>query len=117
VKRREFMMLLGSAAAAGSVFRPLAARAEVSPKRPTVAWIAPGTRELGASFVESFLRGMREFGHVEGRSFDMVYRFGDGYQERLPALIEEVVRHWLLCARRERPHRCAAEQSDERAAL
>jgi putative ABC transport system substrate-binding protein len=90
--RREFITLLGGAAAAGSVFRPLAARAEVSPKRPTVAWIAPGTRELGASFVESFLRGMREFGHVEGRSFDMVYRFGDGYQERLPALIEEVVR-------------------------
>jgi putative ABC transport system substrate-binding protein len=34
---------------------------------------------------------MREFGHIEGRSFDMVYRFADGYQERLPALTEEVV--------------------------
>src|SRR4051794_20863946 len=92
MRRREFIMLLGGAAAAGSVFRPLAARAEVSPKRPTVAWIAPGTRELGTSFIESFLRGMRELGYVEGRSFDMVYRFGDGYQERLPILIEEVVR-------------------------
>jgi putative ABC transport system substrate-binding protein len=91
-RRREFITLLGGAAAAGSVFRPLAALAEVSPKRRTIAWIAPGTRELGASFIESFLRGMRELGYVEGRSFEMVYRFGDGYQERLPTLIEEVIR-------------------------
>jgi len=93
LKRREFITLLGGAAAAGSVFWPLVARAQASSKRPTIAWIAPGTREVGASFIQSFLRGMREFGHVEGRSFDnMVYRFADGYQERLPALTEEVVR-------------------------
>jgi putative ABC transport system substrate-binding protein len=92
MKRRQFIALLGGAVAAGSVFWPFVARAEASSKRPTIAWIAPGTREVGASFIESFLRGMREFGHVEGRSFDMVYRFADGYQERLPALTEEVVR-------------------------
>src|SRR5215471_9820540 len=92
MKRRAFITLLGGAAAAGSVFWPFGARAEASSKRPTIAWIAPGTREVGASFIQSFLRGMREFGHVEGRSFDMVYRFADGYQERLPALTEEVVR-------------------------
>src|ERR671934_2812550 len=91
VRRREVLTLLGGAAAAGSVFWPFVARAEASSKRPTIAWIAPGTREVGASFIESFLRGMREFGHIEGRSFDMVYRFADGYQERLPALTEEVV--------------------------
>ena len=92
MKRRDFITLLGGAAAAGSVFWPLVARAEVSSKRHTIAWIAPGTREVGASFIQSFLRGMREFGHVEGRSFDMVYRFADGYQGRLPALTDEVVR-------------------------
>src|SRR5262245_47685594 len=92
MKRRAFIAGLGGAAAAGSVFWPVLARPEVSSKRPTIAWIAPGTREVGASFIESFLRGMREFGHVEERSFDMVYRFGDGYQERLPALAEEVIR-------------------------
>jgi hypothetical protein len=84
--RREIMMLLGGAVAAGSVFWPLVARAEAWSKRPTIAWIAPGTREVGASFIENFLHGMRELGYVEGRSFDMVYRFADGYQERLPAL-------------------------------
>src|SRR5262249_44883168 len=92
MKRRQFITLLGGAAAAGSVFWPLVAQGEASSKRPTIAWIAPGTRETGTSFIESFLRGMREFGHVEGRSFDMVYRFADGYQERLPALTDEVVR-------------------------
>jgi putative tryptophan/tyrosine transport system substrate-binding protein len=84
--RRQFNTLLGGAAAAGSVFWPLVSRAEASSKRPTIAWIAPGTREVGASFIQSFLRGMLEFGHVEGRSFEMVYRFADGYQDRLPAL-------------------------------
>ena len=92
MRRRAFITLLGGAAAAGSVFWPLVALTEASSKRPTIAWIAPGTRDVGASFIESFLRGMREFGYVEGRSFEMVYRFADGYQERLPALTDEVVR-------------------------
>jgi hypothetical protein len=51
--RREIMMLLGGAVAAGSVFWPLVARAEAWSKRPTIAWIAPCTREVGASFIES----------------------------------------------------------------
>src|SRR5262245_26335603 len=64
MKRRKFIKLLGGAAAAGSVFWPLVALTEASSKRPTIAWIAPGGREVGASFIESFLRGMREFGYV-----------------------------------------------------
>jgi putative ABC transport system substrate-binding protein len=35
---------------------------------------------------------MRELGYAEGPNFDMLYRFTDGYQERLPALMEEVIR-------------------------
>src|SRR5262245_66616198 len=35
---------------------------------------------------------MRELGYAEERNFDMLYRFTDGYQERLPALTEEVIR-------------------------
>jgi putative ABC transport system substrate-binding protein len=95
MKRREFITLIGGAAASSvacSVAWPLAARAQVSPKRPTIAWISGGTREVAASFIENFLRGMRELGYVEGRNLDMLYRFTDGYQERLPALTEEVVR-------------------------
>src|SRR5260370_798748 len=90
--RRNFIALVGGAAAAGSVLRPLAAPAQASPQRPTIAWISGGTRQGVASSIENFLRGMKELGYVEGRNFDMLYRFTEGYQERLPALTEEVVR-------------------------
>ena len=86
IGRRELLVALGGAAA-----WPLAARAQASPKGPTIAWIGTSP-QLNASFIENFLRGMRELGYAEGRNFDMVYRFTDGYQERLPALTEEVIR-------------------------
>ena len=87
MRRREFVTLLGGAVAAW----PLAARAQASPKGPTIAWIGTSP-QLNASFIENFLRGMRELGYAEGRNFEMLYRFTDGYQERLPALTEEVIR-------------------------
>jgi putative ABC transport system substrate-binding protein len=42
-------------------------------------------------FVDAFLQGMRDHGYVVGRNVDIVYRFADGYVERLPALAEELV--------------------------
>ena len=88
MKRREFITLLGGAAAVW----PLAARAQVLSKRPTIAWLSGGKRQkVSESFIENFLRGMSELGYVEGRHFDMIYRFTDGFQERLPALTDEVV--------------------------
>jgi putative ABC transport system substrate-binding protein len=42
-------------------------------------------------FVDAFLQGMRDHGYVVGRNIDIVYRFADGYVERLPALAEELV--------------------------
>jgi putative ABC transport system substrate-binding protein len=90
MRRREFMTLTAAAAAA-PLLHPRAARAQASPKRATIAWIGT-SQQLNASFIDNFLRGMRELGHVEGRNLDMLYRFTDGYQERLPALAEEVIR-------------------------
>jgi putative tryptophan/tyrosine transport system substrate-binding protein len=92
VRRREFITLLGGAAAMPLAFWPLAARAQAMPKRPTIAWLSGGNAQFSASFVENFLRGMKELGYIEGRNFDMLYRFTDGYQERLPAFAEEVIR-------------------------
>ena len=86
MRRREFITLLG-----GATVWPVVARAQVSAKRPTIAWLSAATAQLSASFLENFLRGMRELGYVEGRNFDMLYRYTDGYQERLPALTEEVI--------------------------
>jgi putative ABC transport system substrate-binding protein len=42
--------------------------------------------------VDAFLQGMRELGYVEGGNFEMVYRYSDGYAERLPALAQELLR-------------------------
>jgi len=87
MKRRDFITLLGGAAAAW----PLAARAQVSTKRPLVAWLSLGERTASWAFVQSFLQGMRDFGYTEGDNFDFVPRFADGYIERLPALAQELV--------------------------
>jgi putative tryptophan/tyrosine transport system substrate-binding protein len=88
IARREFITLLGGAAAAW----PLAARAQTSTKRPLIAWLSLGERTSSWVFVEAFLQGMREHGDVEERQFDIVYRFADGYIERLPSLADELVR-------------------------
>jgi len=90
IRRRELLTLLGGAAA--TVMRPRPALAQAPSKRPLIAWISGGARQLGESFIENFLRGMTDLGYVEGRNFDIVYRFTEGYQERLPAITEEVVR-------------------------
>jgi putative ABC transport system substrate-binding protein len=87
MRRRDFI-LLGSAVAL-----PLVAQAQVSPKRrPLIAWLSGGTTEVVEPFAASFLDGMRELGYVEGRDFDMAYRFAEGLLDRLPALAEEMVR-------------------------
>jgi putative ABC transport system substrate-binding protein len=86
MKRREFITLVGGAAA-----WPLGARAQQPPKRPLIAWLSGGERTASWGFVEAFLQGMREYGYIEGDNFDIVYRFADGYIERLPALAQELV--------------------------
>jgi putative ABC transport system substrate-binding protein len=86
--RRELIATL----AGTMVAWPLAGVAQVSPKRPLIAWLSGGLQTTSLTFVESFLHGMLELGYVEGRDFDMVYRFSAGIQDRLPALAEEVVR-------------------------
>jgi putative ABC transport system substrate-binding protein len=87
MRRREFITLLGGAAT-----WPLVARAQISTKRPLVAWLGLGTERGSSGFVDPFLQGMRELGYVQGRDFDIVYRFAEGYSEQLPTLAAEVVR-------------------------
>jgi putative tryptophan/tyrosine transport system substrate-binding protein len=87
VRRRDFITLVGGAAT-----WPLAAGAQGSTKRPLVAWLGLGTQPGSSVFVDAFLQGMRELGYAEGRDFDFVYRFADGYIEQLPTLADELVR-------------------------
>ena len=87
LKRREFITLLG-----GAVAWPRVARAQVSPRLPLVAWLSGGARPASLGFVDALLQGMRELGYIERRNFDVVYRYADGYAERLPTLAQELVR-------------------------
>jgi putative ABC transport system substrate-binding protein len=87
MRRREFIMLAGSAAAAW----PLAARGQPASDRPLIAYLAGGRRALVSGGVNAFREGLRELGHEEGRNIDIVYRFAEGRVELYPVLAEELV--------------------------
>jgi hypothetical protein len=86
MRRRQFIRFFGGTAVAW----PLAALAQVSPKRrPLIAWLSGGTSDVVGPFAANFLDGLRDLGYVEGHDFDMVSRLAEGFLDRLPALAEE----------------------------
>jgi putative ABC transport system substrate-binding protein len=87
MNRRAVISLIGGATA-----WPQMLLAQPASKRPLIAWLSGGAQPATAVFVDAFLQGMRDYGYVEGRNFDIVYRYADGYVERLPALAQELVR-------------------------
>ena len=88
--RREFITMLGGGAAAAW---PVTARAQAPGRRPLIAYLAGASSASAfASTAPSLLKGLRDHGYVEGRDFDITYRFADGHMERLPGLAEELVR-------------------------
>jgi hypothetical protein len=57
-----------------------------------IAYLAGASAESAfASTAPYFLKGLRDNGYLDGRDFEMTYRFADGYLERLPELADEVV--------------------------
>jgi len=88
IKRREFIGLLGGAAAAW----PLAARAQQSGKLPTIGFLGASSDTAASRNVNAFLQGMHALGYVKGRDFEIEYRWAEGQQVRLPTLAEELVR-------------------------
>jgi putative ABC transport system substrate-binding protein len=86
IKRREFLLFGGAAAA-----WPLNARAQVSLGRPLIACLSSGPYGR-VPLIEGFQEEMRDLGYYGGRNIDVVYRFAEDHLERLPALAEELVR-------------------------
>jgi putative ABC transport system substrate-binding protein len=86
MRRREFIALVGSAAAAW----PSAARAQ-QPAIPLIAIINAGSEASTAKGYEAFRNDLRHRGYVEGRNIRYEYRFADGFLDRLPRLAEELV--------------------------
>ena len=86
MKRRQFIKLVGGAAAAW----PLTALAQAR-KPALIAWLT-GAPLSSTTSTRMFLQGLQDLGYVEGRDLQITYRSSDGYQDRLPALAEELVR-------------------------
>ena len=86
MKRREFITLLGGAAATW----PLAARAQ-QPKMARIGALYIGTADA-ESFKKELREGLRELGYVEGKNIAFEFRSAEGKLERLPELAAELVR-------------------------
>jgi putative tryptophan/tyrosine transport system substrate-binding protein len=86
MRRREFINLLGGAAATW----PLSVRAQQVARRPRLAVLLYSTPQ-GDPNTEAFLRGMRDLGYVDGQNIDIEYRYAQGKPERLPDLAEQLV--------------------------
>ena len=88
IRRREFITLLGGAAAVW----PLAVWAQQAGKLPTVGLLAAGTRSSHSEWVGAFVQRLGELGWIEGRTVAIEYRWAEGSYERAAEIAAELVR-------------------------
>jgi len=86
MRRREFITLLGGAAAAW----PLAARAQ-QPRLPTIGYLGVGTPSSHSQWLAAFSQRLRELGWIEGRTVALETRWAEGHSARFAEIIAEFV--------------------------
>jgi putative tryptophan/tyrosine transport system substrate-binding protein len=89
MRRREFITLLGGAAAAW----PVAARAQPHGRiaHARVAFLGAESASTNQHFFDAFRQGMREHGYVDGQNVTLLERWGEGRSERFPELMAELI--------------------------
>jgi ABC-type uncharacterized transport system substrate-binding protein len=87
VRRRDFITLIGGAAAAW----PLAARAQQA-AMPVVGFISGRSADGSTRYVVAFRKGLNETGFVEGQNVMVEYNWLEGHYDRLSALVPDLVR-------------------------
>jgi putative ABC transport system substrate-binding protein len=89
MRRREFITLIGGAAAP-SLLWPLAAHTQPA-AMPVIGILHPGSPEATAKYVASLRKGLAEAGYVEGRNIAIEYRWGHNDTRRLPELASDLI--------------------------